>query len=111
MSLEIDAFIGRENARSITLETDGVMVPASAITRVVMHIDGQCLDTAEPTDPIELIENATKIRFQLGLWAHATAGTKSAHLVVYDPEAPNGLAWPEGERITINFHAWDACPA
>lgn len=109
--MEIDAFIGRENARSITLETDGMTVPASAITRVVLHIGGQCLDTSEATDPIELIENATKIRFQLGLWTHATVGTKSGHLVVYDAEAPNGLAWPENERITFHFHAWDACPA
>jgi len=110
VSLQIDAFIGRGNARDITLTQDAATVTNDVVTRVVLYLGGNCLDSAEPTDPIELIENNTKIRLQLGLWAHAVAGTVEGHLVVYQAAYPDGLAWPENETISVTFYDWEVCP-
>ena len=115
MAISIDAYVGRANTRTIELTQGGATVTADAITRVVFRLGDLCLDTSEPTDPFELTSNATELTMQLGLWAPAIAGTVSGtltgHLVVYDAEATEGLAWPEGETISVTFHAWDACPA
>ena len=110
MSLQIDAFIGRGNARDITLTQDAAPVANDVVTRAVLFLGGNCLDTAEPTDPIELIENNTKIRMQLGLWSSAVPGNVEGHLVVYQAAYPDGLAWPENETISVTFHAWEVCP-
>lgn len=110
MSLQIDAFIGRGNARDITLTQDAAPVTNDVVTRVVLYLGGFCLDTAEATDPIELIENNTKIRLQLGLWGSAAPGTVEGHLIVYQAAYPDGLAWPENETISVTFHAWEVCP-
>jgi hypothetical protein len=115
MPLSIDAYVGRDNARTIDLKLGGALVDADTVTRVVFRLGDYCLDTSEPTDPFELVENATAVTMQLGLWSYATdgtvTGTVTGHLVVYDAVATNGLAWPEGETINVTFHDWEACPA
>jgi hypothetical protein len=110
MSIEFDAFVGRANARTIELLIDGVKVPDNSVTRVVIYLGVNCLDTDEALDPIELRESNTEVFLQAGLWDHAAPdSTMVGHMVVYDANSPEGLAWPEGETITVNFHAWSAC--
>lgn len=111
MAIEIDAYIGRANARTIELTQGGATVPESTITRAVLRLGANCLDTDSPTDPFELQSNATELYLQLGLWEHAAEGTVTGHLTIYDALATEGLAWPEGETISVTFHAWEACPA
>ena len=110
MAISFNAFIGRANARTIEILQGGAAVTENAITRVVLRLGAQCLDTDSLTDPIELRNNATELYLQLGLWEHATAGTVTGHLVVYDATATEGLAWPEDETITVTFVDWPACP-
>ena len=109
MATEIDAFIGRDNKRSWTIRLGGAVVPDNTITRVVLNLGGNCLDTNEPADPISLENNNTEVHVQLGLWAHATPGVVQGHQVVFDAQAPNGLAWPENEIFEVTFYDWGAC--
>ena len=109
MAISFDAYIGRANARTIELTQGGAPVSANAITRVILRLGDSCLDTDEPTDPISLQNNATELYMQLGLWDSAVVGTMTGHLVVYDAEATEGLAWPEGETISVTFVNWDVC--
>ena len=110
MAIEIDAYVGRANARTIELTQGGASVPESTITRAVLRLGSNCLDTSEPTDPLTLENNATELKMQLGLWEHAAPGTVTGHLVIYDALAPEGLAWPEGETISVTFYDWEVCP-
>ena len=109
MSISFDAFIGRGNTRTLTLTQGGATVAENAITRVVMRLGANCLDTDAPSDPFDLVNNATQVEMKLGLWEHAAAGTLEGHLVVYDALSPEGLAWPELETISVTFHDWEVC--
>ena len=111
MAISFDAYIGRANARTIELTQGGATVTENAVTRAVLRLGDNCLDTDVSADPFELRNNATELYMQLGLWEHAVEGTVTGHLTIYDALATEGLAWPEGETITVTFHSWEACPA
>ena len=110
MSISFDAYIGRDNKRTLTLTQGGSVVPDSTVTRVIFKLGLNCLDTNEVTDPITLVNNSTQIEVQLGLWDQAAAGTVEGHLVVYTATDTNGLAWPENEKISVTFYDWGVCP-
>lgn len=110
MAIDIDAYIGRGNSRRIQLLEGGALVDPNIVTRVVIHFDGTCLDTDEPTDPISLINDETEIELKLGLCAFAAPGTITGNMTVFTTTGPTeGLAWPENERIAVTFHEWSAC--
>ena len=112
MTINIDAFIGRANSREITFLEDrdtNTAVPDSTITRVVIKLGANCLDTDSVTDPIALTNNNTKLYMQLGLWEHATESAMQGHIVVYTAEHPEGLAWPEDEDLLVTFYGWEVC--
>lgn len=109
MTIAIDAFVGRANARRYNIMQDDALVAPDRITKVLLHLGGNCLDTSNPADPIELVEGATQIKMQLGLWEHAVEGIQDGHFIVFDALAPEGLAWPEKTRVKVTFYAWPTC--
>ena len=109
--MEFDAYIGRGNARRIQILEGGAVVDPNVVTRVVLSINGQCLDTSDATHPIALVEDETEIELRLGLWDQAVPGTVEAYMTVFTTTGPpEGLAWPEGDTIEITFIDWGACP-
>ena len=100
----MNVFIGRDNKLTLTLFQNGEAVTAGAITRAVFKIDDYVADTEQAGDPIELVEEATKIVLKPGLITGLVPGTFSGKLTVYDTEATNGVAW--GGTIKLNVFSW-----
>ena len=109
MDLVFDAFIGTENERIIDLIQGGALVTENTVTKAVIKLGINCLDTDSSTDPIELGDNNTKLYLKLGLWEHATVGTVEGFLVLYDAAAPQGIAWPENGKLVVTFYDRRVC--
>lgn len=101
----MNVYINRENSAKWTLfQNNGEPVKSNSIVRVVLTFGSYKVDTNNTDDPIELIEDNTKIKTKLGLIPELAEGDYEGTLTVYDTLAPNGLAW--GGKTKIKVRAW-----
>jgi hypothetical protein len=99
-ALLVTSYQGRDNAVRLSLAVNGELVPENTVTRVVLKLEHTtdpgavyCLNTQTPTDPIDLLEDNTVLRFKPGLIPDVALGDYWVWITVYDGLAPNGIAW------------------
>jgi hypothetical protein len=99
-ALLVTAYQSRNNAVRLSLIVNGELVDENAVTRAVVKLEHvsdpaaiYCLDTQTPAGLIDLLEDATVLRFYPGLIPDVALGEYWVWITVYDGLAPNGLAW------------------
>ena len=103
----MNIYINRDNKTVFNLLQNGEAVTADAITRAVFRFGDFCADTNVAGDPIQLIEDATKVQVQAGLIPDLVEGSFEGKLTVFDTLSENGLAW--GKAIKIKVISWPVC--
>ena len=98
---------------------DTVIVPAYAVTRAVLKLQGDestyCLDTNDPNDPIQLLDSAQVLGLRLGRIPDLQAGQYLGFLTLFDASTPHGEPWGQGgqlkDRPTFLLRAieWPIC--
>jgi hypothetical protein len=99
-ALLVTSYQGRENTVPLAIKFKDELVPPNTITKVVIKMEHvtdpgavYCLNTQTPTDPIDLLEDSTLLRFSPGLIPDVVLGDYWVWITVYDGLAPNGIAW------------------
>ena len=103
----MNIYINRDNKTIFNLLQDGEAVTANTITRAVFRFGDFCVDTNVAGDPIELIENATKVQVQAGLIPGLVEGGYEGKLTIFDTLSDNGFAW--GRAVKIKVILWPIC--
>lgn len=115
--LQLTAYVGRANSDKLLLRVNNESIlPFAVVKAEFVLLDPEthtqyCLSTANPADPIKMIDEDTTIKMQLGLVSFANDvinKTLPAHLVIYDQDAPQGLAW-WGTTYQVTFIPWAVC--
>ena len=106
-------FLGRSNTIDWQLQADGEAVDLSSVTRMVLKIDGQTLDSDTAGNgegntfywtsgtPASGVPN---LYLRLGPAADSagvTAGNQNMRLIVYDPDNTDGITWLSSEPVTV----------
>ena len=101
-------YLQRDNAIILELRQNGLPVEENILTKASLWIpasafsdaNSQALDTDGGS--MELIENGTKVKLELGAY-NLMPGLHRCYLTVYDAVNTNGIAW---DTLTIRVRDW-----
>jgi hypothetical protein len=98
---------GRDNPNTISVKQDGVLIPWSAVTRMVLSFVGSevVADTDNESTLIDWSIGDGIIEFNINGLAVTARHEIPATLVVYDPQHPNGqvLTHATDEKLFFKF--------
>ena len=90
-------YIGRDNSTDLTLETNGVAIDASILTRAVVSLkSGNAslnIDSASQSSLFNFTSGNGVIKIKLGLATGLAVGEYQASLTVYDATNTQGIVW------------------
>jgi len=101
-------YLDRDNKVTLELKQNGSMVAENSVTKAALWLPGNAFSDGNAksfdTDGqyMELADNATKVRLDLGE-ADINKGTYRCYLTVYDAVNTNGIAW---DVLIIAFTEW-----
>lgn len=107
----IHVYVGVHNAvvfRDLQYQEPLVDVPPNTLTRAMFAFGGTyCLDTANPTDPIELYDDNTRVRIRPGMTPGIQPSVKPVvgYLTLFVGDAAYG--WTS---VDVYIYPWDKCP-
>lgn len=108
-SSNFQLFKGRDNKLRLSLLQNGQTVAINTVTRAVLRFrvgtGDVVLDTDVVGDSITLTDNATVVEVQSDSLSAVPAGVYQTWLTIYDPSAPDGLAWSQPQIELIEFKA------
>jgi hypothetical protein len=106
-------FLGRGNTIDWQLQADGAAVDLASVTRMVLQLDGQTLDSdtqGNGQGNTFYWTSGTPGSGEPNLYlrpgpaaetAGVSTGNHNLRLIVYDPDHPEGLVWISSEPVTV----------
>ena len=101
-------YLDRDNAITLELKQDGSYVTENSVILAALWIPASAFNDANPRtldtegESMELIENGTKVKLDLGS-SNLIPGIHRCYLTVYDAVNINGIAW---DTLTIRVRDW-----